>query len=385
MHKQDLIIVGAGVLGAFHAFHALRRGLSVTLLEKDAYPIQATVRNFGQVVPSGMSGRWFDYGRRSLEWYRFIQAQTDISVRPGGTVYIASDPEEQQLLHELKRSMDAKGYPAELLGQTSCLDRWPALKPGYCREGLFFPGEVSVAPEVMIGRLHAYMQEAFPRYTYRAMTTVVDCYPSEGGVLAVTNGGERLAAAKVIVCNGGEFKLLFPELFSRSGIVVSKLQMMRTRPMPGVALSGNILTGLTIRRYESFEDCPSYASLSIPDHLRELKAWGIHILFKQADDGSIIIGDSHEYAGAFQADDLGFSLNAYINELMLREAERIVSFDVRNLDRVWAGFYPQHPERDIVEEDLEGCIHIRTAIGGKGMTSSAGYAEESIARLLGDS
>jgi hypothetical protein len=164
---------------------------------------------------------------------------------------------------------------------------------------------------------------------------------------------------------------------------VSKLQMMRTRPMPEVALHGNILTGLTIRRYESFEECPSFAGLPLPDHLRELKRWGIHILFKKADDGSIIIGDSHEYAPAMQADDLGFTLNAHINELMLKEAERIVSFDVRNLDTVWAGFYPQHKERDIVEEDLDGCIHIRTAIGGKGMTSSAGYAEESIARLLG--
>lgn len=381
--KQDLLIVGAGVLGAFHAFHALRRGLSVTLLEKDQYPQQATVRNFGQVVPSGMAGRWFDYGRRSLVWYHFIQERADITVRPGGTVYIASDPDEQQVIHELRGIMESRGYPVELLGQAACMEHWPALKASYCREGLYFPGEVSVAPEAMIHRVLDYMQEAFPGFTYRPLTTAVDCHPYESGVRIVTNGGEKLTADKAIVCNGGEFKLLFPDLFASSGIVVSKLQMMRTRPMPEVALSGNILTGLTIRRYESFEECPSFASLPVPEHLRELKRWGIHLLFKKADDGSIIIGDSHEYAGAMEADDLGFSIDSHINELMLREAERIVSFDVRNLDRVWAGFYPQHKERDIVEEDLEGRIHIRTAIGGKGMTSAAGYAEESIAALFG--
>ncbi|TDX00652.1 TIGR03364 family FAD-dependent oxidoreductase [Dinghuibacter silviterrae] len=381
--KHDLLVVGAGVLGTFHAFHALRRGLSVTLLEKDRYPVQATVRNFGQVVPSGMAGRWFDYGRRSLEWYRFIQERADITVRPGGTVYIASDPEEQQLLHELHEVMTGRAYPVSMLSPAACLERWPALQAGYCREGLFFPEEVSVAPEAMIYRLLDFMQESFPRFTYRTLTTAVDCRPSGDGVAVVTNAGETIFAAKAIVCNGGEFKLLFPQLFERSGIVVSKLQMMRTRPMPSVALHGNVLTGLTIRRYESFEQCPSFAGLSVPEHLRELKQWGIHILFKQADDGSIIIGDSHEYAGAMEADDLGFSINSHINELMLREASRIVSFDVRNLDRVWAGFYPQHKERDIVEEDLEGCIHIRTAIGGKGMTSAAGYAEESITALFG--
>jgi len=381
--KQDLIVVGAGALGAFHAFHALRLGLTVTLFEKDQYPVQATVRNFGQVVPSGMAGPWFEYGRRSMEWYRSIQSEFDISVAGNGTVYIASDPDEQQVIHELKAIMDGKEYPAQLLSREECMAKWPLLRPSYCKEGLYFPQELSVAPEHMIYRLLAYMQQKFPSFTYRPHTAILDCYPSEGGAAVVTGDGEKVAASRVIVCNGGEFKLLFPDLFRRSGIVVSKLQMMRTVPMPALDLSGNILTGLTIRRYESFEECPSFATMALPDHLKELKQWGIHLLFKKAADGSIIIGDSHEYADVLHTDDLGFTLSHHINELMLRETERIVTFNVRNLDNTWAGFYPQHKEKDIVELDLEGCIHIRTAIGGKGMTSGAGYAEFSIQRLFG--
>jgi FAD dependent oxidoreductase TIGR03364 len=382
-HKLDLLIVGGGVLGAFHAFHALRRGLSVTLVEKDQYPREATVRNFGQVVPSGMGGRWFDYGRRSLHWYKSIQEVGDLTVRQHGTVYIASDPAEQQLIHELKARMDGFGYAAALLSTAGCLSRWPALRDEYCREGLFFPEEISVDPGQMIHRLLHYLTEKFPLFRYKPMTTAVDCYAAQGGAVLVTNAGERLTADRAIICNGGEFKLLFPALFRKSGIVMSKLQMMRTHPMPEVPLEGNILTGLTIRRYESFEECPSFASLTVPDRLRELKDWGIHILFKKADDGSIIIGDSHEYAGAPEADNLGFALNTHVNELMLTEASRIVRFDVRNIASVWAGYYPQHKEKDIVEIDLEDCIHIRTAIGGKGMTSSAGYAEESIDKIFG--
>ena len=87
----DLIIVGAGVLGTFHAYHAAKAGLRVLLLEKDRYPVGATVRNFGQVVPSGLAGRWFEYGRRSLEIYRDIQQETDLTVRANGTIYVASD------------------------------------------------------------------------------------------------------------------------------------------------------------------------------------------------------------------------------------------------------------------------------------------------------
>ncbi|MFN3589624.1 MAG: FAD-dependent oxidoreductase, partial [Spirosomataceae bacterium] len=59
MKKFDLAIVGGGVLGAFHAYHALLKGLSVVLFEKDIYPQGSTIQNFGQVVPSGLAGKWF--------------------------------------------------------------------------------------------------------------------------------------------------------------------------------------------------------------------------------------------------------------------------------------------------------------------------------------
>ena len=65
-YKTDLIIIGGGVLGTFHAYHALKNGLTVTLFEKDKQPLGATVRNFGQVVPSGMDIKWQQYGRESL-------------------------------------------------------------------------------------------------------------------------------------------------------------------------------------------------------------------------------------------------------------------------------------------------------------------------------
>jgi FAD dependent oxidoreductase TIGR03364 len=381
-YNFDLIIIGSGVLGTFHAYHASKLGKKVLLVEKDQYPIQATVRNFGQVVPSGMGKEWFDFGLRGTELYKNIQSEFDISVRNNGSVYIASDQDEQQLIHELKKEMDSRGHEAQLLTTEQCLTKWPSLKKEYCMEGLFFPQEVSVEPEKMIYQLLRYCTNKFSTLTYKSSSTIVDCFVSGNRVKVISNAKEEFTAEKVIICNGGEFKLLFPELFRESGIVISKLQMMRTIPMPEVKLEGNILTGLTIRRYESFQECPSYKNLKTPDHLAELKKWGIHILFKKAMDGSIILGDSHEYADITHTDDLGFAQSEYINQLMLKEAQRIVTFDINQIASTWSGYYPQHSEKDIVEIDIENKIHIRTAIGGKGMTTSAGYAESSIDKLF---
>lgn len=376
----DLIIVGAGALGTFHAYHAAKAGLRVLLLEKDARPVGATVRNFGQVVPSGLAGQWFDHGRRSLDIYKELQAQTDLTVRTNGTVYIASDTDEWALANELHDHYRALDYPSELLSKAQCLAKYPALQPDYVQGGLFFAQELSVEPDQMIHRLIAYCRERY-RVDYRAGQAVVDVQSNYGGAVVTMANRERFDAARVLICSGHEMRLLFPEALSEAGLIVSKLQMLQTQPVAdaglvGKALPGNILTGLTIRRYEAFQACPSYASLQTPEPLQELKKWGIHILFKQALDGSFILGDSHEYAPATEAENLGFDTHEYINKLMLTEAQRIVRFPI-HVRRAWAGFYSQ-TDREIFEYDVDDHIRLVTGIGGKGMTSSAGYAEATV-------
>src|SRR5690348_5202013 len=248
MKTYDLIIVGGGILGTFHAWHALKAGKKVLLLEKDNYPVGATVRNFGQVVPSGMTGKWFEYGVRGLEIYGSIQQEFDISVRKNGTVYIASDEDEQLLIHELYDHYHTKGYECTLLTRKATLEKYPALKASYTKEAIFFPREISVEPPLMIYRLQEYMRDKFTNFNLLYNKVAVACESANGGAAVLLAGGERQEAGKIIICSGYEFKLLYPRIFEQSGLIVSKLQMMRTLPMPEVQLEGNILTGLSIRR-----------------------------------------------------------------------------------------------------------------------------------------
>jgi FAD dependent oxidoreductase TIGR03364 len=372
----DLIVVGAGVLGTFHAYHAAKAGRRVLLLEKDRYPVGATVRNFGQVVPSGLAGRWFEHGRRSLEIYGDIQRETDLTIRQNGTVYIASDEAEWTLANELHDRYAELGYASELLSKAQCLAKYPSLQPDYVRGAIFFPQEVSVEPDQMIHRLIDYCQQKLG-VDYRPASTVVGVEETgTQGAWVTLNNGQQFSADRLLICSGHEVRLLFPDVLANANLVVSKLQMLKVAPVAGLNLPGNILTGLTIRRYEAFEACPSFASLVTPEPLAELKKWGIHILFKQAIDGSIIVGDSHEYAPATAQEDLGFHTQEYINQLMLTEAQRIVQFPLV-VQQAWAGFYSQ-TKAEIFEHTITDSIRIVTGIGGKGMTSSAGYAEAAI-------
>ncbi len=379
MPSCDLIVVGAGVLGTFHAYHAARAGQRVLLLEKDRYPVGATVRNFGQIVPSGLAGRWFDYGSRSLEIYERIQQETDLTIRQTGTIYIASDADEWTLAQELHGRYQRVGYASELLSKAQCLAKYPSLQPDYVVGGIYFPQEMSVEPEQMIHRLIAHVQHRH-RVDYRPGSVVVDVQANGSEGVVTLSNREQFRAGRVLICSGHEVRLLFPDVLAKANLVVSKLQMLLAEPVAGLNLPGNILTGLTIRRYEAFQECPSYASIRTPESLTELKKWGIHMLFKQALDGSIIIGDSHEYANATQAEDLGYHTQEYINELMLTEARRIVQFPLV-IKKTWAGFYSQTKD-EIFEYDVDDTIRIVTGIGGKGMSSGAGYAEESIRQWM---
>jgi FAD dependent oxidoreductase TIGR03364 len=375
----DLIVVGSGIMGTFHAYHAARQNKSVLLLEKDNFPVGATVRNFGQVVPSGLSGRWFHYGQRSLELYQELQSKVDLTVRNNGSVYVASDNDEWQLANELYDYYQKTGYACELLSREKCLENYPYLQKEYPVGALYFPQELSVDSPVLMQRLLAYCKEQVG-VTYLYNSTVVECQSANGKAKVRLASRQEFEAEKVLICNGHEFRMLYPELFANSGLIVSKLQMMQTIPFPTLGMKGNILTGLTIRRYESFQQMSSYSSITTPAHYAELKKWGIHVLFKQAVDGAVVIGDSHEYADAQHVDDLGFHTTDYINALIIKEAQRIVDFEVEKIRSTWAGFYSQTTD-EIYEHDIDDHIRIITGIGGKGMTSTGGYSEETIAQI----
>lgn len=382
--KYDLIIVGSGVLGTFHAYHALLKGMSVAILEKNSKPEGATVRNFGQVVPSGMDRKWQNFGKESLNIYKDIQSQFDISLRQNGTVYLASNEEEMQLIEELHEINIANDYDSNLLTKEQCLAKYSGLRSDYCTGGLFFPQEVTVEPSTMIHKLHQYMTTNLGLDLFMN-TTVVHTEERSDEVVATTSTGIEYKAAKIIICNGSDFKILYPEIYNNSDLIVSKLQMLQTKPQHNYKLDGSILTGLSIRRYESFEECKSYASIKAKENPESFeKKYGVHILFKQALDGSIILGDSHEYASAKEIDSLGFDLNMDIDHFMIEEAKKIIDLPTYEIQSRWFGMYSQCKTKDIFEHTVGENIHIITGIGGKGMTGSAGFAKHNIDKIFND-
>ncbi|WP_425399370.1 TIGR03364 family FAD-dependent oxidoreductase [Aeoliella sp.] len=381
--ETDLLVIGGGILGAFYAYHAVKRGLRVVLVERTAAPQGASVRNFGQVVPSGMNHEWQTLGRESLKIYHSIHQQWPLPMRQLGSIYLASDREEMTLLEELHQRNTAVDYPSELWTAQQCRDRYPQLRSDYCRGGLYFPEELSVTPRLLIERLHGYLREQ-PGFQCFFRTCVAELQPSSNGVTVVTTDGHTVRAEKVMLCCGAELQLLYPQVFRESDIELVKLQMLRLEPQPQATLPGNVLTGLTIRRYESFSECASWSAIKAREPKESFdKRFGIHMLFKQEPDGGIIVGDSHEYVPA--REEFSFELRGDVNDYFLAEGRKIFDLPSWNVEAAWYGVYCQtsHPT-GIFTKEVEPNIHIATAIGGKGMTSSAGFAQHDLRSIYRD-
>ena len=375
------MIVGGGILGTFHAYHALERGLKVALFERNQQPQSATVRNFGQVVPSGMNLKWQQYGRKSLEIYKSLQTASDLSLSPNGSIYLASDEEELQLIEELNAINKQNDYPSQLLGPQACYERYPNLVSGYCKGALFFPEEISVNPRLMIHRVHSYLRQ-HPNFSLYTNTLIKELDSAGINCKATDLQGNNYWGEKALVCSGAEFEWLFPELFNASDIEMVKLQMLRLKPQQNIHIPGNILTGLSIRRYESFQECPSYKSIKAKEDSNSFwKKWGVHILFKQEADGSIILGDSHEYADVQMKDGIDFYLREEITRYFINEGAKIFNLEHWEIDDQWLGIYSQCKTQDIFQHNIDDKIYIVTGIGGKGMTASPGFSHSNISKI----
>ncbi|TKB56633.1 TIGR03364 family FAD-dependent oxidoreductase [Ferrimonas aestuarii] len=379
--KTDLVIIGGGIVGCFSAYHALRQGKRVTLIESGQHATGATVRNFGQVVPSGMAlGIWSELAIRSVAIYEQLHQEWPLPIRQNGSYYVASDDAEMQLLTELGQHHSQMDYANFALTRQQLQQANPNLKSDYCVGGAYYPNEYSAESVQLSQRLLSYLEQ-HPNCQLKRGQLAIDITHSNNDVQVRCSSGFSIQAEDALICCGHFLNRLFPNQLQRKSVRIAKLQMLKTQPIPSVTLKGNLLTGLTIRRYESFASLPSFSQLSANEHQQRLQAHGIHILFKQSVDGSIIIGDSHHYDDANASDSLTYRDDAQVNRMIVEEAQRILDLPHWNIAETWSGFYCQDDANNVLLETLSPGIHALTAIGGKGMTTSAGLTERVIHQL----
>jgi len=373
----DLIVVGAGVLGSFHAYFGARRGWRVLLLERGDWPGEASVRNFGTLMAGAMApGDWHRRGTESIALYRQLAEQVPLDFQAAGSLYPATTPTEAAVLEEFARLAPQQGYRCELLDPARAAALYPLLNLEHVQVALFFPDDARIEPRSLFRRLIPWMTREL-KVEYRPATVAVGVTAVGGEACVRTADGSELHARHAIACNGADLRTLFPERFAAAGFERCKLLMLRTVPQPQPRLPTTLASGLTLRRYPSFRLCPSWSRLEEEPAAPGVLERGVHILMVQDADGSFVVGDSHEYSGG----DHNEILDARIEALILQEARKLARLASWEITERWHGVYGMPKDAELYRATIDGVIHLVTGIRGKGMTTGPAVARETIAAL----
>ncbi|MDX2285562.1 MAG: TIGR03364 family FAD-dependent oxidoreductase [Bacteroidia bacterium] len=373
MHPEfqtDTVIIGAGIVGLALAYTHAREGRRVTVFEREARPVGASIRNFGMVWPIGQpAGPLLRRALRSREIWEQVAVSAGIWHEPLGSLHLAYREDEWAVMEEFAAASAEQGYACELLSPAQTLELSAAAHPEGLLGSLWSRTEMIVDAREVPSKLIPWLQETYG-VEFRFGTAVTRIGEGRIGTAA---GTWRFDTAWV--CSGADFETLFPEVFADSGLTKCKLQMMRTAPQPGGWRMGPALCGgLTLTHYASFASCATLPALKarIRTETPWFPEWGIHVMMSQNGLGELVIGDTHEY-GPTHDPFLREELNQYILDYLAGMARMP---DAQIAER-WYGVYAKSTRggSEFLAHPLPG-VTVVTGVGGAGMTMSFGLAEE---------
>jgi FAD dependent oxidoreductase TIGR03364 len=368
---ERVVVVGGGVLGTMHALAARRRGLDVLHLEREPGSRGASVRNFGLIWVSGRDGGpELSLALRARAGWEDLAAEVPgIGFRPNGSLTLAADQAELQLLKEAAARPDAAVRGYELLDAVAAREVNPALR-GEFAGALRCRRDAAVEPRLALPAIRGYLEARAGRpggYRWLPGREAVEIAPHA----VRDHTGEWHRGDLVVLCTGAAHTgVAGPHLagYQRPPVRRVRLQMMQTEPFAG-RLTTSVADGDSLRYYPAF-DLPGRDRL--PPQAPAAAAARAQLLLVQRLDGGLTIGDTHEYDEPF-----AFDVHEDAYDHLRGRAERLLGAPLPRTGRRWAGVYSQvtGPELYHRSQVAPGVVLV-TGPGGRGMTCAPAIAEE---------
>jgi FAD dependent oxidoreductase TIGR03364 len=367
-----VVIVGGGVLGLMHAVAARQRGLDVVHLEREAGARGASVRNFGLIWVSGRApGPELALALRARAlWEDLARRVPQAGFRPHGSLTLAAGEAELALLKEAAARPDAAVRGYELLDPAAVRDLNPALR-GPCAGGLLCHRDAIVEPRLVPAAIRGYLLATGSGrgagYAWRPGREAVELAP-----YAVRDQtGDWHRADLVVLCTGAAHTgIAGPHLagYERPPVRRVRLQMLQTEPFSG-RLTTSVADGDSLRYYPAY-DLPGRAAL--PPQRAAAAAAAAQLLLVQRLDGTLTIGDTHDYDEPFP-----FDLDEAPYEHLRARARELLGTGLPPTRRRWAGVYSQATTGELYHRAQVALgVQLVTGPGGRGMTCAPAIAEE---------
>ncbi|WP_322053982.1 NAD(P)/FAD-dependent oxidoreductase [Paraburkholderia bannensis] len=305
--SPDVIVVGAGIVGAACAHELAKLGADVLVLDRAGVGGGVTAAGMGHLVlmddtpaefalSSWSRDLWLDLAPRLSAREAFVRC---------GTLWVAVDDEEYDLARTRQQALASVGVACTLLDERQVREAEPALREGL-RGGMMLPDDAVVYAPAAAAWLLA--QPVKGRVTCR-LDTQVARVDRQGVVLA---DGEALAAGAVLLANGLQAADFLPGLPMQA----KKGHLIITDRYPG-----------TIRH--------QILELGYIKSAHNASGTSVAFNVQPRPTGQILLGSSRQF------DSLDPAIEPEILARMLRRAaEYLPELPTLNAIRAWTGFRP---------------------------------------------
>ena len=369
--RYDLAVAGAGIVGLAHALAAARRGLRVVVIDRDAGANGASIRNFGFITVTGQSAATWQRAKRSRDVWAEIAPHAGIPIVHRNECVIVHSPEALHVLDQFAAT--EMGEDCELLTPAQTAQRVPMAREENVTGALWSPHDLRIEPRTAIPALGIYLETkhgvVFQRGVHIRAIAAPEIETSAGVV----------QAERIVVAPGPDLVTLFPEVHAQHGARLCKLQMLRLGAQPSNwRLPAAIMSDFGLIRYGGFSVLP--AAVAVRNLLAkqgpEILQYGIHLIVVQSTDGSLVVGDSHEYGATVDP-----FYSARVENEVLRLTYEVLQIPNRDVIERWIGIYPQSESCEWFVSAPDRRTRLVQVTTGNGMSTSFGLAEEVIEEL----
>ena len=229
--RADVVIIGAGIVGAAAAYYLVKQGVSVVLCEKGRVGGEQSSRNWGFVRQQGRDPAEIPMIIESLKLWRGLSAEIgeDVGFKQSGVFYLADDEEQVAAYEDWLEHAKQYQIDTRLMSRRDIDQRLPGAT-GHWIAALHTPSDGRAEPSLaapalarVAGRLGA---KIFTQCAVRGMET------EAGRVSSVVTELGRIRTDTVL-CAAGTWSSLF---CARHGIILPQLKVrssvLRTGPAP---------------------------------------------------------------------------------------------------------------------------------------------------------
>lgn len=347
----DVLIIGAGIVGAACAAACAREKLRVGIVEREMIGGGATAAGMGHLVVMDDSDAQFALTHYSRSLWRELSAElpADVEYDPCGTIWIAADEEEMRAVVQKRQFYESRGVRTKILDGQSLHEAEPNLRAGLSG-GLLVPDDAVIyAP--CAARFFIERSQSLGAQLY--LPCVVTEITDDGVHL---NNGATLTARFTVLAGGAWSAALLPGVSVRK----RKGHLVITDRYPGFVRHQLVELGYLKSAHSTTED-------SIAFNVQPRKT------------GQLLIGSSRQ----FDCEDASID-HAILTRMLARAREFMPGIARLSAIRSWTGFRPATPDKLPLIGAMPGRENLFLATGheGLGITTCLATAELLADQLL---